>query len=277
MGTSPPLPADGAAVSPDRADTIATVWDQAGLPLEKVFHQTSTSFGNPERVAGFPSGVTTLFLRGDGKVVCRGPRAMDSRRCLGDLQDIAIDANGRCWTIERIKSWSCARMVSAEKRRTDSAGLAVGRAQGLGLRACRKRAVVVGCSNGYLRILGPDGKPVRDCACFDKSKAELLIERSTTIQAADISRDGSLAVAGTDEGRFWVYRLPSGEKLCDHTAHQGRITSVAFDPTGDWLATGGRDSSVCLWRRVGHGYSIYLSLDQRQNAPGSPGLVLSRW
>jgi WD40 repeat protein len=38
------------------------------------------------------------------------------------------------------------------------------------------------------------------------------------------------------------------------------VTSVAFGPRGEWLASGGRDRDVRLWKRSSTGYVPYLTL-----------------
>lgn len=45
-----------------------------------------------------------------------------------------------------------------------------------------------------------------------------------------------------------VWQLPSGQLLWARTAHSGRIRSMAFDPDGDLLVTGGGEGTVRLWR-----------------------------
>jgi WD40 repeat protein len=42
-----------------------------------------------------------------------------------------------------------------------------------------------------------------------------------------------------------------GQQLAEFKGHQGPVYALAFSPDGQWLATGGQDSSLRLWDLTG--------------------------
>lgn len=63
--------------------------------------------------------------------------------------------------------------------------------------------------------------------------------------------------------------------------HQGRVRSLALDPKGIWLASGGDDGTVRIWELISgrQMWSVTLSRDEAVNAvrwrPATDGLILS--
>src|SRR5262245_6147651 len=67
-------------------------------------------------------------------------------------------------------------------------------------------------------------------------------------------RPGLLASAGDDRTvRLWD--APSGELLVTHPGHGDSLLSLAFDPSGAVLASGGRTGSLAWWTAEGGGLS----------------------
>lgn len=66
--------------------------------------------------------------------------------------------------------------------------------------------------------------------------------------AVAFSRDGTRLAASSAGNIVRVWELPSGEKLWERCAHDGRIRSVAFDDGGGLLLTGGGDGQARLWQ-----------------------------
>jgi WD40 repeat protein len=120
--------------------------------------------------------------------------------------------------------------------------------------------VAVGCDDGYLRVVPAAGGAVQECPCFVDSPDTWLTERANTVRAVDVSEDTTRAVAGTEDGRLWLIGLPGVTRLASWPAHFGRVTAVAFGPGGAWLASGGRDRDVRLWKRTETGYEPYVTL-----------------
>jgi serine/threonine protein kinase/WD40 repeat protein len=253
---------------PDQGSAVASVWGEDGALRETVLHRANGPLaGGPFRVAACPAAGWTAFYAGDSAVVWRngnGAKPVEIASKDGTLRDLAIDPAGRCWAIEGSKDLGVRPAGAGGKARPVPVGWPWNGRLGLTCVRARGPHVLVGCENGFLRVLRPDGTVARSVACFDESAATLLTESANTVHAAALSADNTLAAAGTEDGRLWLFRLP-GEKLGRWPAHEDRVTAVAFDPTGEWLASGGRDRRVRLWRRAGSGYEPYVTL----NSPGA--------
>ena len=52
------------------------------------------------------------------------------------------------------------------------------------------------------------------------------------VQCVDVTRDETLLVAGTQSGRIWVRRIPSGEVVACIEGHGDSVGAVAFHPGG---------------------------------------------
>ena len=77
------------------------------------------------------------------------------------------------------------------------------------------------------------------------SLQEIGIERAH-IGSVALSPDGRLAATATDGGRLNVVALGTAHKL-SWRAHDEGIWTLAFDPFGRYLATGGMDHRVKIW------------------------------
>ena len=103
------------------------------------------------------------------------------------------------------------------------------------------------------------------------SAAEQLAYQTQQAQSVQVPYIGLALALFALAVVVWLFRLP-GEKLGGWPAHDDRVTAVAFDPTGEWLASGGRDRRVRLWRRTATGYGPYLTL----TSPGAGAVRQSR-
>jgi WD40 repeat protein len=71
---------------------------------------------------------------------------------------------------------------------------------------------------------------------------------SSWIGAMAFDHDGGRLVVGTGDGRVAFFNGKDGTPLGSAvTAHHGGVIAFAFQPQGNWLASGGRDGTVLLW------------------------------
>jgi WD40 repeat protein len=256
----------------DQSCVVASIWDADGKLLETILHRANmANAGAHERVAAAPNGEWTAFTVMDRSVIWWARPGTQTTLIEGSpkvepLRDLSIDRDGRCWVIEGGSKLGVRPAGTGENARPIYLGWPWDGRKDLACVRAGHSHVLVGCANGYLRIVrASDGTSIKDCACFDESPATLFTESANTVHAVDVVSDETLAVAGTEDGRLWLFRLPTGEKLGGWTAHSDRVTTVAFDRTGEWLASGGRDRLVRIWQRTGDGFHQYMTLA----APGA--------
>lgn len=70
---------------------------------------------------------------------------------------------------------------------------------------------------------------------------------STRTSTLATSADGSLVAAPTSGGGVAIWSTVDGSRLASATEHTGEVTGLAFDPTGEWLATSSSDGTVRTW------------------------------
>ena len=57
-----------------------------------------------------------------------------------------------------------------------------------------------------------------------------------------------LAVAGTAQGKIYVYRLPEMELVTDRwSAHTAKVTCIAWSPDGSGAVSAGLDTNLYVW------------------------------
>lgn len=61
------------------------------------------------------------------------------------------------------------------------------------------------------------------------------------------SPDGTMLVAGSNEGRVRIWEVESGRELCDHDWQQGGVADVAFSPDGLTAAAACSKQAVVVW------------------------------
>ena len=64
-------------------------------------------------------------------------------------------------------------------------------------------------------------------------------------------REEWLAI-GCMDGTIWLYRVADGTQQARLVAHQSTVSVLAFDPSGDFLYSAGRDSRIRRWRLQDH-------------------------
>jgi eukaryotic-like serine/threonine-protein kinase len=252
---------------PDRpvVSTIACVWEPDGKLVETVLAREEGPVGTGHfAVAGSLASGWTAFVAASGEIVWRhkdhptAPAATDLRPRV--YFDLSLDPDGRAWSVEEGERLGLRLPGAAGPKQTKAASWTMTSRKDLSAVRAAREFVVVGCENGHLRVVPTGNGPVRECACFEQNATTLFTDRANTVRAVDVTEDETRAVAGTEDGRLWLVGLPDAKLLAHWTAHGDRVTAVAFDRTGEWLASGGRDREVHLWQRSGDTYTPYLAL-----------------
>ena len=67
------------------------------------------------------------------------------------------------------------------------------------------------------------------------------------VSALAIDRSGELVACASDDGRVRVHSLTDGSEQANMLAHDDAVQSLAWDPNGKFLLTGGSDKSFRLF------------------------------
>ena len=68
-----------------------------------------------------------------------------------------------------------------------------------------------------------------------------------TVNGLDISRNGKMFVSSSADKTAKVWEIESGELLFSTPEDKDYMTTVAFNPDADWIATGGYEPLVKIW------------------------------
>jgi serine/threonine protein kinase/WD40 repeat protein len=253
--------------NPQRARAVASVWGRDGALRETVVHRADGPLVTGQyRVAGSPTSGRTVFHLGDPGLVWtdRGradPTLVDARLKKASFFDLSLDPKGRVWSLDGTDRLGWREPDADGPATIIASGWApVGARKGLSCVCAGAGVVAVGCENGYVRVVPMDGGPTRSCECFSPEGLAIFTDRANTVRAVDVRDDSTQAIAGTEDGWLWLIGLPGAANLGQWPAHESRVTTVAFGPRGDWLASGGRDRDVRLWKRTVTGYEPYMTL-----------------
>lgn len=79
-------------------------------------------------------------------------------------------------------------------------------------------------------------------------KLQAISNPTGAISTLAFSRDGSHLAAGNTIGKIYVYKTDDWELAADRwSAHTARVTSIAWDETGNYAASGSLDTNVFVW------------------------------
>jgi WD40 repeat protein/tRNA A-37 threonylcarbamoyl transferase component Bud32 len=74
-----------------------------------------------------------------------------------------------------------------------------------------------------------------------------LSGHSDAVRALAVSRDGKLALTGSDDRTARVWDVTTGREAMRFTGHKGRVTGVALAPDTRWAVSGDREQTLRLW------------------------------
>jgi serine/threonine protein kinase/WD40 repeat protein len=257
----------GVPATPGRARTVASVWGPGGVLRDTIVHRPDGPVVTGHyRIAASPASGLTVFHVGDSALIWTGPdrprpTAVEAGLTRTGFFDFSLDPAGRLWSLEGKDRLGRREPGAGGRAKIAASGwAATGARKELACVCAGAGVVVVGSDNGYVRVVPADGGPDRSVECFGGEGPAWLTDRANTVRAVDVRDDSVEAIAGTEDGRLWLIRLPGAKPVGSWPAHVGRVTSVAFGPRGEWLASGGRDRDVRLWKRSSTGYVPYLTL-----------------
>jgi hypothetical protein len=188
------------------------------------------------------------------------------------------------------------------------------------VRQCEKKHILVGCKDGRIEMWDVDSLQQVQVFYSSSSRGE--------IEAVASSHDGSLVASGSDMGILAVYSTHTGKVLHSHkhidpivsvafsptvpilaftsgievflwfyttdrivtfTGHSSTVTSVAFSPSGRFVASSSYDWTLCIWEtdttnlapdNIHHShliYSVHFSNDGQLIVSASQDKTVKVW
>ena len=67
------------------------------------------------------------------------------------------------------------------------------------------------------------------------------------IQNIEFSPHGDFVAVSSADGRIWLGKYPSMDRIRSWKAHSQGLTSISFHPSGMYLASGGKDKIIRIW------------------------------
>ena len=96
---------------------------------------------------------------------------------------------------------------------------------------------------------------------------ENVMVASGPVQSIALSPDETIVACGLLKGGFSLFQLPRGEQVVEIPAHPDTVSSLAFHPVGNTLATASRDKTIALWRLAGIQTEELLRITSPSNRP----------
>ncbi|KAI8344987.1 WD40-repeat-containing domain protein, partial [Mortierella sp. GBAus27b] len=74
-----------------------------------------------------------------------------------------------------------------------------------------------------------------------------FLEESDAIRLCAYSLNGEVLAAALDDGTISFYSTKEWKYIGYYPAHTGKVWSIAFSSSGNYLASGGEDNAARLW------------------------------
>ena len=120
---------------------------------------------------------------------------------------------------------------------------------------------IVFSADGRHVLTGSDDRTVRLWDTASGKELRRFEGHPAPVHAAAFSPDGRLAVSGNGlfggkapeqqqppESVIRVWRVETGEEVCQLVGHTGQVRSVCFSPDGKFVLSAGSDNTVRLWK-----------------------------
>ena len=153
-------------------------------------------------------------------------------------------------------AWQNARIAQSQGELARQAGLTAQR------EASRATAAGLAAQSRDLLARAPRQLPRATLLALEAVKRDISLETDGALRAAvellptrrsevvsespvfalDVSRDGQLVAAGSDDSHFRVWRIDDLRTPIMQGKHDGAVNVVAFSPDGQYLATGSRNA-----------------------------------
>jgi proteasome accessory factor A len=96
--------------------------------------------------------------------------------------------------------------------------------------------LAVGCADGCVRLLGPQGQ-----------RLGCLAGNAGAVHAVAQTPDGRLVASAADHGDLGLWSAAERALVAHLKGHQGPVRALACSPEDRWLASAGDDSTIRLW------------------------------
>jgi WD40 repeat protein len=107
----------------------------------------------------------------------------------------------------------------------------------------KAKLMAIGGRDGTIRFLNPTSA--------SKDEKKLFEGHVKPVSALRFDGKGSSLASGDEAGSVRVWSVASGKCTAEWKAHEGAVRWIALHPKNPWIATGGADGAIELWKLDG--------------------------